>query len=153
MSNQNKYPVTRPTWGSNPGLTDRLIVGRNVTLTLTVTPRWPLLPQKLIVVQDIPPLSIEITQYQVVLSIDLTHNTTALHHNKTWHTIQETTEWRKQEISIERGVSFNYFFFNSTVIENSLNKFLEQWTRKINTVQQLLKIIYLTMTLWGRNMS
>jgi hypothetical protein len=25
-----------PTWGSNPGLTDRLIVGRNVTLTLTL---------------------------------------------------------------------------------------------------------------------
>jgi hypothetical protein len=23
----------RPRWGSNPGLTDRLIVGRNVTLT------------------------------------------------------------------------------------------------------------------------
>jgi hypothetical protein len=27
-------PVMRPRWGSNPGLTDRLIVGRNVTLTL-----------------------------------------------------------------------------------------------------------------------
>jgi hypothetical protein len=27
-------PVTRPRWGSNLGLTDRLIVGRNVTLTL-----------------------------------------------------------------------------------------------------------------------
>jgi hypothetical protein len=38
MSNQNKYPVTRPTWGSNPGLTDRLFVGRNVTLTLSW--RW-----------------------------------------------------------------------------------------------------------------
>jgi hypothetical protein len=25
----------RPRWGSNPGLTDRLIFGRNVTLTLT----------------------------------------------------------------------------------------------------------------------
>jgi hypothetical protein len=24
----------RPTWGSNPGLTDRLIIDRNVTLTL-----------------------------------------------------------------------------------------------------------------------
>jgi hypothetical protein len=24
----------RPTWGSNPGLTDQLIVSRNVTLTL-----------------------------------------------------------------------------------------------------------------------
>jgi hypothetical protein len=27
----------RPPWGSNPGLTDRLIVGRNVTLTLETT--------------------------------------------------------------------------------------------------------------------
>jgi hypothetical protein len=32
--NRNKYQVVRPTWASKPGLTDRLIVGRNVTLTL-----------------------------------------------------------------------------------------------------------------------
>jgi hypothetical protein len=33
--NRNKYPVVRPTWALKPGLTDRLVVGRNVTLTLT----------------------------------------------------------------------------------------------------------------------
>jgi hypothetical protein len=35
--NRNKYPVVRPTWALKPGLTDRLVVGRNVTLTLTLT--------------------------------------------------------------------------------------------------------------------
>jgi hypothetical protein len=35
--NRNKYPVMRPTWALKPGLlTDRLVVGRNVTLTLTL---------------------------------------------------------------------------------------------------------------------
>jgi hypothetical protein len=33
--NRNKYPVVRLTWALKPGLTDRLVVGRNVTLTLT----------------------------------------------------------------------------------------------------------------------
>jgi hypothetical protein len=33
--NRNKYPVVRPTWAFKPGLTDRLVVGRNLTLTLT----------------------------------------------------------------------------------------------------------------------
>jgi hypothetical protein len=33
--NRNKYPVVRPTWALKPGLTDRLVVGRNVTMTLT----------------------------------------------------------------------------------------------------------------------
>jgi hypothetical protein len=33
--NRNKYQVVRPSWALKPGLTDRLIVGRNVTLTLT----------------------------------------------------------------------------------------------------------------------
>jgi hypothetical protein len=33
--NRNKYPVMRPTWALKPGLTDRLVVGHNVTLTLT----------------------------------------------------------------------------------------------------------------------
>jgi hypothetical protein len=33
--NINKYPVVRPTWALKPGLTDRLVVGRKVTLTLT----------------------------------------------------------------------------------------------------------------------
>jgi hypothetical protein len=32
--NRNKYPVVRPSWALKPGLTDRLVVGRNVTLTL-----------------------------------------------------------------------------------------------------------------------
>jgi hypothetical protein len=32
--NINKYPVVRPTWALKPGLTDPLVVGRNVTLTL-----------------------------------------------------------------------------------------------------------------------
>jgi hypothetical protein len=32
--NRNKYPVVRPTWALNPGLTDWLVVSRNVTLTL-----------------------------------------------------------------------------------------------------------------------
>jgi hypothetical protein len=31
--NRNKYPVVRPTWALKPGLTDRLVVGHNVTLT------------------------------------------------------------------------------------------------------------------------
>jgi hypothetical protein len=34
--NRNKYPVMRPTWALKPRLTDQLVVGRNVTLTLTV---------------------------------------------------------------------------------------------------------------------
>jgi hypothetical protein len=34
--NRNKSPVVRPSWALKPGLTDRLVVGRNVTLTLTV---------------------------------------------------------------------------------------------------------------------
>jgi hypothetical protein len=33
--NRNKYPVVSPTWALKPGLTNRLVVGRNVTLTLT----------------------------------------------------------------------------------------------------------------------
>jgi hypothetical protein len=35
--NRNKYPVVRSTWALKPGLTDRLVVGRNVTLTLSGT--------------------------------------------------------------------------------------------------------------------
>jgi hypothetical protein len=35
--NRNKYPVVRPTWALKPGLTDRLVVGRNITLTLTLS--------------------------------------------------------------------------------------------------------------------
>jgi hypothetical protein len=31
--NRNEYPVVRPKWALKPGLTDRLIVGRNETLT------------------------------------------------------------------------------------------------------------------------
>jgi hypothetical protein len=31
--NRNKYPVVRPKWALKPGLTDRLVVGRNLTLT------------------------------------------------------------------------------------------------------------------------
>jgi hypothetical protein len=34
--NRNKYPVVRPSWALKPGLTDRLVVGRKVTLTLTI---------------------------------------------------------------------------------------------------------------------
>jgi hypothetical protein len=34
--NRNKYPVMRPIWALKPGLTDWQVVGRNVTLTLTV---------------------------------------------------------------------------------------------------------------------
>jgi hypothetical protein len=33
--NRKKYPAVRPSWALKPGLTDRLVVGRNVTLTLT----------------------------------------------------------------------------------------------------------------------
>jgi hypothetical protein len=33
--NENKYQVVRPSWALKPGLTDRLVVGRKVTLTLT----------------------------------------------------------------------------------------------------------------------
>jgi hypothetical protein len=34
--NRNKYPVVKPSWVLKPGLTDRLVVGRKVTLTLTL---------------------------------------------------------------------------------------------------------------------
>jgi hypothetical protein len=34
--NRNKYPVVRASWALKPGLTDRLVVGRKVTLTLTI---------------------------------------------------------------------------------------------------------------------
>jgi hypothetical protein len=34
--NRNKYPVVRPTWALKPRLTDRLVVGHNVTLTMTL---------------------------------------------------------------------------------------------------------------------
>jgi hypothetical protein len=37
--NRNKYQVVRPSWALKPGLTDRLVVGRKVTLTLTLTKR------------------------------------------------------------------------------------------------------------------
>jgi hypothetical protein len=33
--NRNKYQVARPSWALKPGLTDRLVVGRKGTLTLT----------------------------------------------------------------------------------------------------------------------
>jgi hypothetical protein len=33
--NRNKYQVVRPSLALKPGLTDRLVVGRKVTLTLT----------------------------------------------------------------------------------------------------------------------
>jgi hypothetical protein len=35
--NRNKYQVVRPSCALKPGLTDRLVVGRKVTLTLTLT--------------------------------------------------------------------------------------------------------------------
>jgi hypothetical protein len=35
--NRNKYPVVRLSWALKPGLTDRLVVGRKVTLTVTLT--------------------------------------------------------------------------------------------------------------------
>jgi hypothetical protein len=35
--NRNKYLVMRPSWALKPGLTDRLVVSRKVTLTLTLT--------------------------------------------------------------------------------------------------------------------
>jgi hypothetical protein len=34
--NRNNYQVVRPAWTLKPGLTDRLVVGRKVTLTLTI---------------------------------------------------------------------------------------------------------------------
>jgi hypothetical protein len=34
--NRNKYPVVRPSWALKPGLTDRLVVRRKVTLTFTL---------------------------------------------------------------------------------------------------------------------
>jgi hypothetical protein len=37
--NRNKYQVVRPSWALKPGLTDRLVVGRKVTLTLTLPSR------------------------------------------------------------------------------------------------------------------
>jgi hypothetical protein len=38
--NRNKYPVVRPTWALKPGLADRLVVGRNVTLTDCCLYNW-----------------------------------------------------------------------------------------------------------------
>jgi hypothetical protein len=38
--NRNKYPVVRRKWALKQGLTDRLVVGRNVTLTLTLESSW-----------------------------------------------------------------------------------------------------------------
>jgi hypothetical protein len=35
--NRNKYQVVRPSWALKPGLIDQLVVGRKVTLTLTLT--------------------------------------------------------------------------------------------------------------------
>jgi hypothetical protein len=35
--NRNKYQVVRPPWALKPGLTDRLVVGRKVTLNFTLT--------------------------------------------------------------------------------------------------------------------
>jgi hypothetical protein len=35
--NRNKYPVMRHSWALKPGLIDRLVIGRKVTLTLTLT--------------------------------------------------------------------------------------------------------------------
>jgi hypothetical protein len=35
--NRNKYQVVRPSWAMKPGLTDRLVVGRKVSLILTLT--------------------------------------------------------------------------------------------------------------------
>jgi hypothetical protein len=37
--NRNKYSVVRPTYALKPGLIDRLVVGRNVTFTLTLVMR------------------------------------------------------------------------------------------------------------------
>jgi hypothetical protein len=34
--NSNKYPVVRPSWALKLGLTDRLVVGHKVTLTLSL---------------------------------------------------------------------------------------------------------------------
>jgi hypothetical protein len=34
--NRNKYPVVRLSWALKPGPTDRLVIGRNVTLILTL---------------------------------------------------------------------------------------------------------------------
>jgi hypothetical protein len=39
--NRNQYPVVRPRWALKPGLTDRLVVGRNVTLTRSASTERP----------------------------------------------------------------------------------------------------------------
>jgi hypothetical protein len=41
------------------------------------------------------------TEYHVAQNIDLTHNTTALHRNKTPQITQETTECQKHGVSTE----------------------------------------------------
>jgi hypothetical protein len=46
--NRNKYPVVRPTWALKPGLTDRLVVGRNVTFTLTLVMKLLVIDQLLV---------------------------------------------------------------------------------------------------------
>jgi hypothetical protein len=54
---------------------------------------------------NLPP-STEGTQYRVVLNIDLTRNTTALHHIKTVRITQEVTEFRIHRVSVEKGNMF-----------------------------------------------
>jgi hypothetical protein len=56
--NRNKYPVVRHTWALKPGLPDRLVVGRNVTLTLTLT-----------CVHSSPPLVSVLSQMTPVLTL------------------------------------------------------------------------------------
>jgi hypothetical protein len=46
-------------------------------------------------------LSTEFTQFHVIENIDIKQNTTALHHNKTMHVPQETTECQKHGVPTE----------------------------------------------------
>jgi hypothetical protein len=50
---------------------------------------------------------VSVDGYHVVLNIDLTHNITALRHNKIPHIIQETKQCWEHGVSIEKGINFN----------------------------------------------
>jgi hypothetical protein len=58
------------------------------------------------VIDSSHPPSTEATRHYLVLNTDLTHNTTALHHNVTPHITQETKEGWNHRGSIEKGISF-----------------------------------------------
>jgi hypothetical protein len=50
--------------------------------------------------------STEVTEYHVVQNIDIKQYTTALHHNKSTHATQETTECQKHGVLTEQRKNY-----------------------------------------------